>query len=108
MRRDVERIADLLGHEDRRHAFEVPQFDDLVVDSGGDDRAPDRSSGRRKGSELGFGATARAIATRRRCPPDISAGMRSMNSAEPDEAEHVLDTRARTWSAAQPISSYRR
>ena len=40
----------------------------------------------------GLAAIARAIATRRRCPPDSSDGIRSMNSAETDEAQHLFDT----------------
>ena len=36
-------------------------------------------------------AIARAIATRRRWPPDSSDGIRSMYSREADEPEHLLD-----------------
>ncbi len=41
---------------------------------------------------VGFAATARAIATRRRWPPESSDGSRSTYLPQPDEAQHLLDS----------------
>src|SRR6187200_2373068 len=38
MRRDVERIPELMGYDNRRHLLEIAQLDDLVVDGQRRDR----------------------------------------------------------------------
>ena len=61
--------------------------------------------GSSKSSRFGFAAIARAIATRRRWPPDSSDGIRSMYSLEPDKPEHLLDTAAYLSRAGMSVSS---
>ena len=56
--------------------------------------------GSSKSRRCGFVAIARAIATRRRCPPDSSDGIRSMYSPSPMNPS-TSDTRLRTSSTGQ-------
>jgi hypothetical protein len=74
---NVVRIADLVRDENRGDVLEVAQLDDFVVDRRGRDGV---QAGRRivEEKQPRLRRIALAIATRRRCPPDSSDGIRSM------------------------------
>ena len=77
VRGHIHRVTNLVRHDNRGDLLQIAELDDFVVDRRRNDRI---EPGRRivKEHQRGFAATARAIATRRRCPPDSSDGIRSV------------------------------
>jgi diguanylate cyclase (GGDEF)-like protein len=51
VRGHIERVANLVGDDDRRHRFEISQLHDLIVDRDGRDRIEARWSGRRAAAD---------------------------------------------------------